>query len=87
MRWLGTPLTQVALSSGFYDQSHFHRHFAGLIGLSPGDYRQAIFLPGMSILEPVAQQNPENRQRIIAAGQGFGLGRYIPAKESNSIAE
>jgi AraC-like DNA-binding protein len=40
---LGTPLTQVALSSGFYDQSHFHRHFIELIGLSPRDYRQATF--------------------------------------------
>ena len=36
---MGTPLAEVALSSGFYDQSHFHRHFAGLIGISPHAYR------------------------------------------------
>jgi AraC-like DNA-binding protein len=37
----GTPLAEVALSSGFYDQSHFHRHFSGLIGMSPHAYRLA----------------------------------------------
>lgn len=37
----GTPLAQVALFGGFYDQSHFHRHFTRLIGLSPSDYRTA----------------------------------------------
>jgi AraC-like DNA-binding protein len=38
---MGTPLAEVALSSGFYDQSHFHRHFTGLTGISPHAYRLA----------------------------------------------
>ncbi len=39
---LGKPLAQVALDSGFHDQSHFHRHFSDVIGLSPMAYRRAI---------------------------------------------
>jgi AraC family transcriptional regulator len=33
------PLAQVALSSGFADQSHFSRVFARYFGLPPGEYR------------------------------------------------
>jgi len=33
------PLAEVALSSGFADQSHFSRVFARYFGLSPGQYR------------------------------------------------
>jgi AraC-like DNA-binding protein len=32
----GTPLSEVALATGFADQSHLTRHFAGRFGLTPG---------------------------------------------------
>lgn len=38
----GTPLAEVALCCGFYDQSHFTRVFKGLYQVSPLKYRQAI---------------------------------------------
>jgi AraC-like DNA-binding protein len=33
-------LSEVALSCGFYDQSHFTRSFKGCTGLTPGQYRR-----------------------------------------------
>ncbi len=38
-----TPLslTEVALSVGFTDQSHFTRHFKRIVGVTPGQYMQA----------------------------------------------
>jgi AraC-like DNA-binding protein len=38
----GFPLVQVALETGFVDQSHLTRHFTRAVGISPGRYRQAI---------------------------------------------
>lgn len=35
------PITSVALEAGFYDQSHFDRHFKKVVGLTPRDYRKA----------------------------------------------
>lgn len=34
------PLSEVALSCGFYDQSHFSRAFKGCTGVTPGQYRR-----------------------------------------------
>ncbi len=39
---LGMPLVDVALNTGFTDQSHLTRHFTRVIGVSPGRYRQAV---------------------------------------------
>jgi AraC-like DNA-binding protein len=39
---LGTPLVEVALHTGFADQSHLTRHFTRVIGVSPGRYRQSV---------------------------------------------
>ena len=39
---LGTPLVEVALQTGFADQSHLTRHFTRVIGVSPGRYRRAV---------------------------------------------
>ncbi len=39
---LGVPLVEVALRTGFADQSHLTRHFTRVIGVSPGRYRQAV---------------------------------------------
>jgi AraC-like DNA-binding protein len=37
----GTPIVDVALELGFTDQSHLHRHFKKLTGVTPGAYRSA----------------------------------------------
>jgi len=34
------PLAQIALATGFADQSHFARRFREIVGLSPGEYRK-----------------------------------------------
>jgi AraC family transcriptional regulator len=34
-----TPLKDVALSAGFFDQSHFCRVFRGFTGMTPSEYR------------------------------------------------
>ncbi len=39
----GVPLSELALSLGFYDQSQFTNTFRKLIGLSPSDYRRLHF--------------------------------------------
>jgi transcriptional regulator GlxA family with amidase domain len=36
------PLVQIALESGFYDQSHFSNCFVKLVGLTPGEYRRRM---------------------------------------------
>jgi AraC-like DNA-binding protein len=35
------PLSEIALSSGFADQSHFTRVFSRLVGVSPGQWRRS----------------------------------------------
>lgn len=35
------PLTEIALTSGFADQSHFSRRFHELVGIPPGAFRCA----------------------------------------------
>jgi AraC family transcriptional regulator len=34
-----TPLVEIAVAAGFYDQSHFSRTFKKLIGITPAQYR------------------------------------------------
>ena len=36
-------LTQIAQETGFYDQSHFIRHFKGIIRLTPKEYKQSLW--------------------------------------------
>jgi AraC-like DNA-binding protein len=36
------PLSQIALATGFVDQSHFTRAFAGQVGISPGAWRRNV---------------------------------------------
>ncbi|MDX2070050.1 MAG: AraC family transcriptional regulator [Haliscomenobacter sp.] len=36
------PLVQIALESGFYDQSHFSNCFVKFVGLTPGEYRRRM---------------------------------------------
>lgn len=35
---LGRPLAEIALATGFADQSHFTRHFRRLVGVTPGHF-------------------------------------------------
>lgn len=37
----GIPIVEVAARSGFYDQSHFNRHFKRIFGITPGVYLNA----------------------------------------------
>ena len=37
-----TPLADISLAAGFYDQSHFSRTFKQIVGLTPGEYRAAF---------------------------------------------
>ena len=37
----GQPPGEVALATGFHQQSHFGRHFTRLVGMPPGQYAQA----------------------------------------------
>jgi Transcriptional regulator containing an amidase domain and an AraC-type DNA-binding HTH domain len=37
----GRDLTEIALTTGFYDQSHFIRWFKQIVGMSPSDYKEA----------------------------------------------
>lgn len=34
------PIGEVAIESGFYDQSHLHRHFTKVTGMTPKQYRK-----------------------------------------------
>ncbi|NEQ55828.1 MAG: helix-turn-helix transcriptional regulator, partial [Leptolyngbya sp. SIO3F4] len=34
----GHSITDAALSTGFADQSHLHRHFKKMVGVTPGQY-------------------------------------------------
>jgi AraC-like DNA-binding protein len=38
-----TTLTDAALNSGYYDQSHFNREFRQLTGMNPGDFLREQF--------------------------------------------
>ncbi|MTV50210.1 helix-turn-helix domain-containing protein [Heliobacillus mobilis] len=38
----GMPLKQVGLEVGYYDQSHFHRWFTKIMGITPGQYASYI---------------------------------------------
>lgn len=35
----GLEISQIALESGFFDQSHFHRHFKTITAVTPGEYQ------------------------------------------------
>ena len=35
----GADLSQVALECGFFDQSHFHRHFKAITTVTPREYQ------------------------------------------------
>lgn len=37
----GLPPVQVAIATGFYDQSHLGKHFKRLVGVTPGSYKVA----------------------------------------------
>lgn len=37
----GYPILDIALMTGFYDSSHFHRHFRRFAGVSPQQYQSA----------------------------------------------
>lgn len=47
-----TPVGQIALDCGFYDQSHFTRAFRASTGLRPLDYRKRFGPKGRSLPEP-----------------------------------
>ncbi len=38
----GSPLADAAIDAGFFDQSHFSKHFKAAFGLTPGKFKNAI---------------------------------------------
>ncbi|KIL41851.1 hypothetical protein SD70_04345 [Gordoniibacillus kamchatkensis] len=38
----GSPVQEVAASLGFSDQSHLHRHFKRIVGVTPREYIQSF---------------------------------------------
>lgn len=45
-------IVEVAMQTGFYDQSHLVRHFRRLFSDSPSDYRSRFELPGQPLMLP-----------------------------------
>ena len=35
---MAMPIAEVAVETGFSDQSHLHRHFKRIVGVTPGQY-------------------------------------------------
>ena len=38
----GLPIVDIAMQTGFTDQSHFTRRFKGIVGVTPGQYRKNV---------------------------------------------
>jgi transcriptional regulator GlxA family with amidase domain len=38
----GQAIAQVAQATGFVDQSHFHKQFKRILGVTPGQYRKFL---------------------------------------------
>ena len=49
----GVPLAMVASEAGFFDQSHFSRHFKSICGVTPGKY--------LSQVGPISDASPMPR--------------------------
>jgi AraC-like DNA-binding protein len=43
----GMPIAAAAASAGFFDQSHFHRHFTRVVAMTPRVYRTFAALPSL----------------------------------------
>jgi AraC-like DNA-binding protein len=39
----GTSISDAAVQTGFFDQSHLHRHFRRYLGITPGQYRAILY--------------------------------------------
>ena len=45
----GCPIAQAAVNVGFVDQSHLHRHFKRIVGVTPGQYALTATGFGLSV--------------------------------------
>jgi AraC-like DNA-binding protein len=70
-----TPLTELALTLGFYDHSHFSRTFQRLMGLRPSEYRRRRTGstrrpegPGARKPAPVTRARPARRTTVKGRG-------------------
>ena len=61
----GLAPTEVALTTGFADQSHLTRHFRRLVGVTPGRFRAATVTPGPA--GPRREQERTRRRRRTGA--------------------
>jgi AraC family transcriptional regulator len=62
------PLVEVALSSGFADQSHFTRSFARCFGLPPGEYRVLMTGEKNEVRRLQSDKTRLSRWGTVAAG-------------------
>jgi AraC family transcriptional regulator len=60
----GVTLSQIALLTGFADQSHFTRAFTATIGCSPGAFRRAVFPRARLIPDVVTHTVPRHAEGI-----------------------
>lgn len=50
--WSTTPLAEISANAGFYDQSHFTKHFKRYTGLAPGEMRATMSKPLVNTRKP-----------------------------------
>jgi AraC-like DNA-binding protein len=54
----GVPMALAASEAGFFDQSHFSRHFKNICGITPGRYLRECAQPPKRRPEPAACLQP-----------------------------
>lgn len=68
MRTTTEPLSVIAVSSGYSDQSHLARMFSRLVGVSPTRWRTA------------AGRNPASVAQLLVPGVSFNARRWRPGR-------
>ncbi len=62
----GNSISDVAMSTGFVDQSHFTRHFKRIMGVTPAKYLPKRSQRALARTAPVQTRSPQNAAAIAA---------------------